>query len=216
METSQLRNTSMVGDFNLSDDVVVEEYKEVEIAKTEAELQRMGEQTGCGLSYICQELEKMLDGPGNTLTPKLSNTSNTTRSSMPPLASVSSSPNPSLSSDSGTPGSDYLIRSDVVFSPPVEDLASPVYSPVVSPTYSPWSPQDSTPKDVVIINEKIGNYDDFTCLTKKSHRQPKGSVTEDQIPPKARTIEAEPHILKPDNEIMINFVKNQFVCTLVT
>ena len=49
METSQLRNTSTVSDFNLSDDVVVEEYKEVEIAKTEAELQRMGEQTGCWL-----------------------------------------------------------------------------------------------------------------------------------------------------------------------
>ena len=49
METSQLRNTSMVSDFNLSDNIVVEEYEEMEIAKTEAELQRMGEQTGCWL-----------------------------------------------------------------------------------------------------------------------------------------------------------------------
>ena len=48
--------------------------------------------------------------------------------------------------------------------------------------------------------------------------QPKGSVTEDQIPLKARTSEAEPRTLKlkPDNEIIINFVKNQFVYALVT
>ena len=42
-----------------------------------------------------------LDGPGNTSTPKLSTTS--TRSSIPPLVSASSSPTPSLSSDSGMP-----------------------------------------------------------------------------------------------------------------
>ena len=168
----------------------------------------MGEQNGCGLSYICKDLENMLGGPENSSTPKLSNTSNTTRSSMPPLASAtSSSPNPSLSSDSGMPGSDYQIGPDV-FSPPVEDLALPVYSPIASPTYST--------KEVVLKNEKFGNYNDFTCLTIKSHRQPKGSATEDQIPLKARTSEAEPRVLKPINEMIINFVKNQFVYALVT
>ena len=178
METSQLQNTSMVSDFNLLDDVVVEENEEVEIAKTEAELKRMGEQTGCGLSYICEDLEQMLDGPGNTSTPKLSTTSNSMRSSMPPLVSVSSSPNPILSSNSGMPGSDYQIGSPtVVFSPPPSSVvASPVYSPYVSPTYSPLtrSLQAITPKDVVIQNEKIGNYVNFTCLTKKITQATKG------------------------------------------
>ena len=96
-------------------------------------------------------------------------------------------------------------------------MASPAYSPYVSPTYSPLtrSLQAITPKDAVILNEKIGNYVNFKCLTKKSHRQPKGSVTEDQISPKARTSEAEPRTLKSESEFNINFVNNQFVCTLI-
>ena len=207
METSMLRDTSKVSDFNLSDDVVIEEYEDVEVAKTEAELKQMGEKNGCGLSYICKDLENMLGGPENSSTPKLSNSSNATRSSMPPLVSASSSsPNPSLSSDSGMPGSDYQIRSDV-FSPPVEDLASPVYSPFTSPTYST--------EEVVTKNEKLGNYDSLTCLTTNSHRLPKESVTEDQIPLKARTSEAEPRVLNPDIGMIINFVKNQFIYALV-
>ena len=208
METSMLRDTSKVSDFNLSNDVIIEEYEDVEVAKTEAELKRMGEQNGCGLSYICKDLENMLGGPENSSTPKLSNSSNATRSSMPPLVSASSSsPNPSLSSDSGMPGSDYQIRSDV-FSPPVEDLASPVYSTFAKPIYST--------EEVVLKNEKFGNYDNLTFLTTNSHRLPKGSVTEDQVPLKARTSEAEPRVLKPDNGMIINFVKNQFVNALVT
>ena len=70
METSLLRDTSKVSDFNLSDEVVIEEFEDVEVAKTEAELKRMGEQNGCGLSYICKDLENMLGGPENSSTPK--------------------------------------------------------------------------------------------------------------------------------------------------
>ena len=128
---------------------------------------------------------------------------------MPPLVSAtSSSPNPSLSSDSGMPGSDYQIRSDV-FSPPVqEDLASPAYSPYASPVY--------TIDEVVTKNEKLGNYVNLTCLTTNSHRLPKGIVTEDKIPLKARTSEAEPRVMNPHNGMIINFVKNQFIYALVS
>ena len=88
-----------------------------------------------------------------------------------------------------------------VFLTPAEDLASPVYSPFTSPTYST--------EEVVTKNEKLGNYDNLTCLTTNSHRPPKESVTEDQIPLKARTSEAEPRVLNPDIGMIINFVKNQ-------
>ena len=68
---------------------------------------------------------------------------------------------------------------------------------------------------MVTKNEKLGNYDNLTCLTTNSHRLPKESVTEDQIPLKARTSEAEPRVLNPDIGMIINFVKNQFIYALL-
>ena len=191
METSQLRNASMVSDLNLSNAVEIEEFEEVELAKTELELKRMGEQSGCGLSYICDDIEQMLEGPGNTSTPKPSTSSDSTHSSMPTLVSVSRSFSTSLSSDSGMPGSsDYQTGTPPpVFSPPKQDLASPEYSPYTSPTYSPI-----TPKDAVISNKKIGIYVHFPCLTQRLYRLPRGIVSEEQVSQTARTSEAEPRI----------------------
>ena len=214
METSQLRNASMVSDLNLSNAVEIEEFEEVELAKTELELKRMGEQSGCGLSYICDDIEQMLEGLGNTSTPKPSTSSDSTHSSMPTLVSVSRSFSTSLSRDSGMPGSsDYQTGTPppVVFSPPKQDLASLEYSPYTSPTYSPI-----TPKDAVISNKKIGIYVHFPCLTQRLYRLPRGIVSEEQVSQAARTSEAEPRILhKLENEFIINLVNNQIACNLV-
>ena len=171
MEISELRDVSNVSEANLSNILEVEEHEEIELAKTEAELHRMGSYAGCGLSNICKDLEQMLEGPGSTSTPKLSTTSTTSAgSSMPPLVSATSS-----DCNSGMQGSsDYLTGSPppLVFSPPRQALASPTYSPYTSPAYSPI-----TPKDAAIQNFETGNHVFFSCLNKSFHRQTRDKVS---------------------------------------
>ncbi len=48
METSELRDADNISDINLSQVINVQEYEDVELAKTEMELGRMGEVPSCG------------------------------------------------------------------------------------------------------------------------------------------------------------------------
>ena len=89
METSELRDADNISKVNLSQVFNMQEHKDVELAKTEMELARMGEVPGCGLSNVCDEMEIILNGgPVSTSTPNAT----FSLSSMPSLVLVSSAP----------------------------------------------------------------------------------------------------------------------------
>ena len=111
MDVSELRDAKQdddhdtVSDTNLSDEQVCEEFPEVEEAKTERILERMGTSSSPGMLDLCDDIVMMLHPV--TSTPKRaegsSSSSTSTHSSMPPLADgwsgTSDSGNASDSSD---------------------------------------------------------------------------------------------------------------------
>ena len=96
MDVSTLREEAedidAVSEANLSDVQYVEEYPEVEVAKTEKILEKMGTASSPGVVELCDDIVLMLSHEKVTSTPKRpsrsasSTSSTTTHSSMPPLA----------------------------------------------------------------------------------------------------------------------------------
>ena len=144
METSELRDTDTVSEVNLSQVVNVQEHEDIDLAKTEHELARMGESPGCGLSNECDEMEIMLGGgSASTSTPNVT----LSLSSMPSLVSVSSGP-----VDSGNDSGQTLIyftgqssQPSLVFSSPRAAEPSPAFSLI-------------TPRDTVTEILKMGSF----------------------------------------------------------
>ena len=151
METSDLREgdgAENISEINLSKILDVQEYEEVELAKTEAELAAMGQNPECGLSNVCQEMELMLGGgPSSTSTPNVTLSTST----LPSLVSVSSAGTADSGHDSGTPAS---VSSSGNITP---DRADP------SPVFSPITPR-------VTEDFESGKYMYFTSLTDHYHR----------------------------------------------
>ena len=94
MDISTLRaaadeENDAVSESNLSDVLVVDEYPEVELAKTEHILEKMGTSSSPGVIELCDDIVLMIN-PVNSSTPKRSSSSGSTsssatHSSMPPL-----------------------------------------------------------------------------------------------------------------------------------
>ena len=95
MDVSTLREEAeendAVSETNLSDVQYVEEYPEVEVAKTEKILEKMGTASSPGVVELCDDIVLMLSHNTVTSTPKRSSrsasstSSSSTHSSMPPL-----------------------------------------------------------------------------------------------------------------------------------
>ena len=85
MDISTLRvaaddENDAVSESNLSDVLVVDEYPEVELAKTEHILEKMGTSSSPGVIELCDDIVLMLN-PVNSSTPKRSSSSGSTSSS---------------------------------------------------------------------------------------------------------------------------------------